>query len=93
MYFEDIERRETAQFNARFSAVLDWLDFKDYKQHDEVDKLLDKCHEGTSEWLLKYPKMQAWLNGSSDASIMWLHGIPGSGRLLRKDGSRLFQLT
>ena len=35
--------------------------------------------EGTGQWLLRDPVFRMWKDNSA-SSLLWLHGIPGSGK-------------
>ncbi|KAI5804246.1 hypothetical protein DFH27DRAFT_524663 [Peziza echinospora] len=48
--------------------------------HISLHKMMVKtCLHGTGEWLLGRVEFKQWIN-SSTSSILWLHGIPGSGK-------------
>ncbi|KAK4118030.1 ankyrin [Parathielavia appendiculata] len=57
--------------------VLHWLSAEPYLQHHEQAK--EGMLEGTGQWLLSDPVFLRW-KGESASSILWLHGIPGSGK-------------
>ncbi|KAH6679762.1 hypothetical protein B0J14DRAFT_559066 [Halenospora varia] len=74
--------------------IFEWLSCTEYTSHhrSKVKNLLP----GSGQWLLRKPEFMEWL-GSSSSSILWLHGIPGSGKsmlvahvieFLRKHSSR-----
>jgi hypothetical protein len=48
-----------------------------YIQHHEQTK--QGVLSGTGQWLLSDPVFEKWKNESA-SSILWLHGIPGSGK-------------
>ncbi|KAK2805382.1 hypothetical protein FQN51_000208 [Onygenales sp. PD_10] len=57
--------------------VLDWLSQVPYPQHHanvQVDRLVS-----SGAWMLAKPQFTYWASSSS-SSILWLHGIPGSGK-------------
>ncbi|CAG8955087.1 hypothetical protein HYFRA_00007102 [Hymenoscyphus fraxineus] len=58
-------------------AIFDWLSQVPYFSHhrSKVKLLLP----GSGKWLLRKPEFVDWLNASA-SSILWLHGIPGSGK-------------
>lgn len=68
----EIERRE---------AVLGWLQASDINQEVKLEWLRDRCTEGTSSWITQSSSFTNWLQ-SGGASVLWLHGKPGSGILL-----------
>jgi hypothetical protein len=48
-----------------------------YMQHHEQTK--ENVLRGTGEWLLSDPIFDKWKE-ESVSSMLWLHGIPGSGK-------------
>lgn len=59
------------------TEILRWLSPEPYIQHHtqaKKDVIL-----GTGEWLLTDPVFKRW-KGGSESSILWVHGIPGSGK-------------
>jgi N-terminal domain of NWD NACHT-NTPase len=57
--------------------ILLWLSSQPYLQHHEESK--KDVLAGTGRWLLAEPVFAKWRNGSG-SSILWLHGVPGSGK-------------
>lgn len=57
--------------------IFDWLTTDEYQSHhrSKYKSLLP----GSGEWLLKKSEFIEW-QGASSSSILWLHGIPGSGK-------------
>jgi hypothetical protein len=57
--------------------IFDWLSSVPYMSHhrSKVKVLLP----GSGKWLLRKPEFLEWMN-SSTSSVLWLHGIPGSGK-------------
>ncbi|KAL2069304.1 hypothetical protein VTL71DRAFT_15642 [Oculimacula yallundae] len=57
--------------------IFDWLSTIEYRSHhrSKAKELLP----GSGHWLLRKPEFAAWME-SSTSSILWLHGIPGSGK-------------
>lgn len=57
--------------------ILKWLSTEPYiAHHDEIHR---KVIKDTGLWLLDHPRFLEWQRSSS-SSILWLHGIPGSGK-------------
>lgn len=57
--------------------MLKWisrLPYLDY--HKQIKK---NAFQGTGQWLLKDPVFKAWKEDSA-SSLLWLHGMPGSGK-------------
>ena len=59
------------------SEVLQWISPIPYIQHHNQAK--SDVLPGTGAWFLKDEKVLSWLSSNS-SSIMWLHGIAGSGK-------------
>lgn len=57
--------------------VFGWLSTVPYIKHHRV-KVKERL-PGSGEWLLRKPRFLEWMKSSS-SSILWLHGIPGSGK-------------
>lgn len=57
--------------------VFEWLSHVPYMRHhrSKAKALLP----GSGQWLLRKPEWMEWMESSSP-SILWLHGIPGSGK-------------
>jgi hypothetical protein len=83
-YFEDVHKAEDNRRKDRFEKVLYWLDVKNsHMQDDDLDRLTDKCHVGTSQWFIEYEKSKQWRATGGTDSILWTTGIPGSGEYPR----------
>ncbi|KAF3798801.1 hypothetical protein GCG54_00008259 [Colletotrichum gloeosporioides] len=61
----------------RVNEILTWISKEPYKQHHTLNK--SEVLEGTGRWLLEDDVFQSW-KSSEASSILWLHGIPGSGK-------------
>jgi hypothetical protein len=57
--------------------ILRWISPEPYIQHHEQTK--KDVLSGTGQWLLSDPIFDKWKK-ESVSSILWLHGIPGSGK-------------
>jgi len=57
--------------------ILLWMSPEPYMQHHEQTK--EGVLSGTGQWLLSDPLFEKWKKESA-SSILWLHGIPGSGK-------------
>ena len=82
-YLEDVRRMEKDRSEDHFNTVMIWLDVKHYLQEDYVDKLADKCHEGTSDWLLAHAKLKNWIDPGGQPTMLWLNGKPGAGKSIK----------
>jgi hypothetical protein len=61
----------------RRNSILRWISDEPYEKHHIQTK--DGVLKGTGKWLLHDPTFMRWKNESA-SSILWLHGIPGSGK-------------
>ncbi|OCK86125.1 hypothetical protein K432DRAFT_341989, partial [Lepidopterella palustris CBS 459.81] len=59
------------------TEILLWVSPQPYIQHHEQTK--QDVLLGTGQWLLSDPIFEKWKKESA-SSILWLHGIPGSGK-------------
>ncbi|KAF5499783.1 hypothetical protein CGCF413_v006068 [Colletotrichum fructicola] len=62
---------------ARRTAILSWISDEPYEMHHKL--AYSEVLEGTGQWILCDPILLHWANESA-SSILWLHGIPGSGK-------------
>ncbi|KAI8314950.1 hypothetical protein K4K61_003396 [Colletotrichum sp. SAR11_59] len=62
---------------ARRTAILSWISDEPYEMHHKLTH--SEVLEGTGQWILCDPTFLHWANESA-SSILWLHGIPGSGK-------------
>jgi hypothetical protein len=59
------------------TEILRWISPEPYIEHHEQTK--EDVLLGTGKWLLSDPIFKKWKE-ESVSSILWLHGIPGSGK-------------
>lgn len=57
--------------------IFDWLSSIEYNNHHRTKAKGLMSESG--KWLLKKSEFQHWMS-SSTSSVLWLHGIPGSGK-------------
>lgn len=72
-----LESSDSFFIASRRTKILCWVSPEPYTQHHQQarkDVLL-----GTGNWLLSDPVFDKWKK-ESVSSILWLHGIPGSGK-------------
>lgn len=62
---------------SRRVEILSWLSAIPYEQHHQNSRKGRLLDSGT--WFLRKPEYLSW-RSSSFSSILWLHGIPGSGK-------------
>ncbi|CAD6592435.1 MAG: hypothetical protein ASARMPRED_006266 [Alectoria sarmentosa] len=74
---DNLVHSKTNQMKEERLEVLQWLSSVQYRKHHQ--SLSKGLLEGTGSWLLAKPQFVDWSN-SSVSSVLWLHGIPGSGK-------------
>ncbi|KAM0075274.1 hypothetical protein ACKRZS_012659, partial [Fusarium odoratissimum] len=57
--------------------ILQWLSKEPYRKHHQLVR--EGIVKGTGQWLLSDPVYLQWKDKSA-LSILWLYGIPGSGK-------------
>ena len=63
--------------DVEIERALDWISTIPHSRyHTEIHSNVLK---GTGQWLLQSSELLTWYESSS-SEIMWLHGIPGSGK-------------
>lgn len=75
---EDTMKREQDRSEGQFRDALAWLAIDD--QEEELDRLISRCQPGTCEWLYENSKIISWCGDGPDELLLWLKGIPGSGK-------------
>ncbi|KAF1966557.1 ankyrin [Bimuria novae-zelandiae CBS 107.79] len=68
--------RDDLQASKRIK-IIQWLSSEPYIQHHR--QTMQGVLTGTGQWLLSDPVFRKWKDDSA-SSILWLHGIPGSGK-------------
>ncbi|KAI1288296.1 hypothetical protein F5Y03DRAFT_389192 [Xylaria venustula] len=59
------------------TEILRWILGEPYGKHHKRE--CETFLKGTGEWLISHPIFQQWKDESASA-LLWLHGIPGSGK-------------
>jgi hypothetical protein len=77
---EELDRQEKRRRATELREVTAWLALKDQDQEDDLDRIATKCQPGTCDWILNHSKARPWVNGEARKSVLWLTGIPGSGK-------------
>ncbi|KAF2153981.1 hypothetical protein K461DRAFT_120051 [Myriangium duriaei CBS 260.36] len=70
------QERESFEDESRHQSALKWLQAPD--PFINYYKARSLCLEGTGQWLLDSRAFLEWK--SSEASFLWLHGLPGCGK-------------
>ncbi|KAH6670150.1 hypothetical protein B0J14DRAFT_517196 [Halenospora varia] len=89
----DLESIKDGFESSKRTEILRWISPEPYIQHHEQAKR--EVLLGTGQWLLSDPVFQRWKK-ESVSSILWLHGIPGSGKsklvsIVIEDAKKVFQ--
>ncbi|KAK2667987.1 NWD NACHT-NTPase, N-terminal [Fusarium oxysporum f. sp. vasinfectum] len=74
---DDLTRVTDHLDKTKRTKILKWLSKEPYRKHHQLVK--EDLIEGTGQWLLSDPIYRRWKKDSA-SSILWLHGIPGSGK-------------
>jgi nucleoside-triphosphatase THEP1 len=63
--------------NQKPDSLHNWISPIEYWKHHKF--VFDDLHPGSGEWLLNKNEFESW-EPSTQTSVLWLHGIPGSGK-------------
>ncbi|RFU24742.1 hypothetical protein B7463_g11594, partial [Scytalidium lignicola] len=77
---KEISESERHRSSIQMQAVNVWLDANLALLHDELDRLAYHCYPGSTDWIIKSSKMNAWLQNRTGQLICWLVGKPGAGK-------------
>ena len=75
---DDAEIREKERSDIQFQDALTWLAVDD--QEDDLDRLSGRCQPDTCDWFFKHAKIVSWAKDEPNELLLWLKGIPGSGK-------------
>jgi len=78
---EDIEKRERERETTQLQATLGWLCVEDHLQEDDLARLSQRRYPDTCDWVMNVAQFKAWVVEQAKQPILWLWGIPGSGKL------------
>lgn len=73
-----VDRLNRRQNEEHLHTVAEWLSPSDYPA--QQNDLINRCQEGTGQWLFKSKEFQAWLDGAE--STLFCPGIPGAGKTM-----------
>ncbi|ORY13015.1 hypothetical protein BCR34DRAFT_600139 [Clohesyomyces aquaticus] len=71
----------------QLAAVIAWLGLDNAPhcgrgcQEDVLNRLVDECYAGTTEWVLQHDQIKTWMSGQGLATL-WIKGKPGSVKAL-----------
>lgn len=79
---ENLSKQETEQSGKQYQAIASWLKYDESDQLAIFDSLSAEANKypGTCSWFIKHPKVKSWLQRRADPEMLWLQGIPGSGK-------------
>lgn len=77
---EELSHQDNKRIDTHLHDSIAWLKVADEQQDDELQKLSDKRHEGTCEWVFNNPLFQSWKDDAHAEPILWVKGIPGAGQ-------------
>ncbi|KAK2028567.1 hypothetical protein LX32DRAFT_394337 [Colletotrichum zoysiae] len=79
---ESLSIQEKEQSGKQYQAIVAWLKYDDSDQLAIFDSISTEVNNfpGTCSWFIQHPKVQSWLQRRADAPLLWLQGIPGSGK-------------
>lgn len=79
---EKLAKDEAEQTAAQYFAVVGWLRLDESDQLKIFDSIASEAsnNPGTCDWILKQPKISAWMRRSREAGFLILYGHPGTGK-------------
>ncbi|KAI0459295.1 hypothetical protein F5B21DRAFT_526028 [Xylaria acuta] len=79
---EKIERLEKDEAGKQYHSIASWLKVNDSEQQLLYDALHSEgqSHPGTCTWAPKNKKVQLFLQRKPVNQVLWLQGVPGSGK-------------
>ena len=72
--FEQHRRNQMAE------SVFRWLAAGEDQQDEQLHRMADCRQPDTCDWVLKDPQMEGWIGDEGGDPILWMTGIPGSGK-------------
>ncbi|KAJ2980469.1 hypothetical protein NUW58_g6935 [Xylaria curta] len=79
---EQTEQLEKDEARRRYESIASWLKANDSEQQLIYDSLHSEGqnYPGTCDWALKNKKIQLYFQRKPATQVLWLHGVPGSGK-------------
>ena len=79
---EQVRCDEEERAAKHYRSVMSWLRFDESEQLAIFESVFEEGTRfpGTCEWIVKHPKVCAWLRLKSDTPFVWLQGHPGTGK-------------
>ena len=78
-HVQHLNEKEAAK---QFESIVSWLKVEESDQLAIIDSILAERAKsaGTCSWVLKNPRICAWLQRKPETPAIWLQGTPGSGK-------------
>jgi hypothetical protein len=74
------EKDEQQRMMMISEAVHNWLSAAENEQEEHLERLANKRQPVTCNWILDQNVIRSWLEASETEPLIWLTGIPGSGK-------------
>ena len=79
---DTLEENETNARIFRLQHSIAWLSCDEKLQETEYERILNKRHDGTCEWVVNNLNLKSWIKDDARHQSLWLNGKPGSGTFL-----------
>lgn len=78
LVLQDEEERAAKQYR----SIMSWLRIDESEQLSIFEAISEEGNKfpGTCSWIVKHPKICAWLQKKNDTPFVWLQGNPGTGK-------------
>ena len=78
----ETQRQREVHDRERMSFVRDWLAAAPVQEDHEQSQSVRNAHAGSCEWVLDTARFQTWEDVGSGSPLLWIHGIPGAGKII-----------
>lgn len=80
----EAESQQQREFRGReeMKFVRDWLAAAPVQEDHEEKQNVRSVDTGSCEWVLDNSRYQTWEDVSSSSPLLWIHGIPGAGKVV-----------
>jgi hypothetical protein len=75
------QRQREVHEREKMSFVRDWLAAAPVQEDHEQSQSVRDAHAGSCEWVLGTARFQTWEDAGSGSPLLWIHGIPGAGKI------------
>lgn len=81
--WQAIENAEMERKLGRRREVINWIAAASMSSHHKIFCKARQCCPGSGDWILKSEQLKDWKDSDiPHNSVLWLHGIPGAGKVL-----------